>query len=96
MHNFVHEMLHDSPAAQRIMDLWNVWYSKPQSCCQRTERSVQEYEQGESKEARFVKGGVFFCSLPFSTLNCLHNPDLDRFEMASQGQDGVLASTDAY
>ncbi|KAM5533821.1 hypothetical protein V8D89_012484 [Ganoderma adspersum] len=37
MHNFVHEMLHNSPAAQRIMDLWN------------------EYEQGESKEAQFVK-----------------------------------------
>lgn len=24
MHNFVHEMLHDSPAAQRIMALWQV------------------------------------------------------------------------
>lgn len=37
MHNFVHEMLHDSPAAQRIMALW------------------QEYEDGISAEARFVK-----------------------------------------
>ncbi|TBU30614.1 HD domain-containing protein [Dichomitus squalens] len=37
MHNFVHEMLHDSPPAQRIMDLWN------------------EYEAGESNEAKFVK-----------------------------------------
>lgn len=26
MHNFIHEMLHNTPAAQRIMDLWNVCY----------------------------------------------------------------------
>ncbi|KAI8985771.1 HD domain-containing protein [Trametes punicea] len=37
MHNFVHEMLHNSPAAQRIETLW------------------KEYEEGESKEAKFVK-----------------------------------------
>ncbi|KAI0630804.1 HD domain-containing protein [Trametes polyzona] len=37
MHNFVHEMLHSSPAAQRIEALW------------------KEYEEGESKEAKFVK-----------------------------------------
>ncbi|TFK51989.1 HD domain-containing protein [Heliocybe sulcata] len=37
MHNFVHEMLHNSPAAQRIHALW------------------QEYEEGLSEEARFVK-----------------------------------------
>ena len=38
MNNFVHEMLHYSPAAQRIEALW------------------QEYEAGETAEARFVKG----------------------------------------
>ncbi|KAI0685906.1 HD domain-containing protein [Cytidiella melzeri] len=37
MHNFVHEMLHNSPTAQRIEHLW------------------QEYETGETPEARFVK-----------------------------------------
>ncbi|KZT25142.1 HD domain-containing protein [Neolentinus lepideus HHB14362 ss-1] len=37
MYNFVHEMLHDSAAAQRIYALW------------------QEYEEGVSDEARFVK-----------------------------------------
>ncbi|KZP30463.1 HD domain-containing protein [Athelia psychrophila] len=37
MHNFVHEMLHDSPAAQKMMQLF------------------QEYEEGETREARFVK-----------------------------------------
>ncbi|PCH44457.1 hypothetical protein WOLCODRAFT_139023 [Wolfiporia cocos MD-104 SS10] len=37
MHNFVHEMLHNNPAAQRIEALW------------------QEYEDGQTKEARFVK-----------------------------------------
>lgn len=26
MHNFVHDMLHDSPAAQRINSLWLVRY----------------------------------------------------------------------
>ncbi|EGN92097.1 hypothetical protein SERLA73DRAFT_66326, partial [Serpula lacrymans var. lacrymans S7.3] len=38
MHNFVYEMLHGSPAALRIEDLW------------------KEYEEGESDEAKFVKG----------------------------------------
>ncbi|KAK7466265.1 hypothetical protein VKT23_004993 [Stygiomarasmius scandens] len=37
MHNFVHDMLHNSPAAQRIEELW------------------QEYEDGQTDEARFVK-----------------------------------------
>ncbi|KAF8159907.1 HD domain-containing protein [Crassisporium funariophilum] len=37
MHNFTHDMLHDSPAAQRITSLW------------------QEYEDGQSAEAKFVK-----------------------------------------
>ncbi|KAF5332205.1 hypothetical protein D9611_008177 [Ephemerocybe angulata] len=37
MQNFVHTMLHNSPAAQRIEALW------------------QEYEQGETPEAKFVK-----------------------------------------
>jgi len=37
MHNFVHDMLHNSPAAQRIDSLW------------------QEYEDGQSPEAKFVK-----------------------------------------
>jgi len=37
MHNFSHEMLHDSPAARRMLDLW------------------QEYEEGQTDEARFVK-----------------------------------------
>ncbi|KAG2040109.1 HD domain-containing protein [Suillus americanus] len=37
MHNFVHDMLHGSPAALRIEALWN------------------EYEEGETNEAKFVK-----------------------------------------
>ncbi|KAG0698249.1 HD domain-containing protein [Suillus ampliporus] len=37
MRNFVHDMLHGSPAALRIEALWN------------------EYEEGETDEARFVK-----------------------------------------
>ncbi|KAI0676024.1 HD domain-containing protein [Trametes maxima] len=37
MHNFVHDMLHNSLAAQRIHSIW------------------KEYEEGESKEAKFVK-----------------------------------------
>ncbi|KAI0085731.1 HD domain-containing protein [Irpex rosettiformis] len=37
MHNIVHEMLHDSPVAQRIYNLW------------------QEYEVGQTPEAKFVK-----------------------------------------
>ncbi|KAF9482526.1 HD domain-containing protein [Pholiota conissans] len=41
MHNFVHDMLHDSPAAQKINALWLA--------------SITEYEEGRSAEARFVK-----------------------------------------
>lgn len=37
MHNFVHDMLHGSPAALRIEALW------------------QEYEEGQTPEARYVK-----------------------------------------
>jgi len=37
MHNFVHDMLHASPAARRIEALW------------------EEYEQGVTPEAKFVK-----------------------------------------
>ena len=33
MHNFVHEMLHDSPAAQQIDALWRVGFSlHPETC----------------------------------------------------------------
>lgn len=42
MQNFVHEMLHDSHPAQRIMALWN------------------EYEDGITPEAKFVKGAPVF------------------------------------
>ncbi|KAH8832848.1 HD domain-containing protein [Flagelloscypha sp. PMI_526] len=37
MENFVHEMLHESPASRRILNLW------------------EEYEAGETPEAKFVK-----------------------------------------
>ncbi|KAF8903425.1 HD domain-containing protein [Gymnopilus junonius] len=37
MYNFVNDMLHDTPAAQRIYALW------------------EEYEEGQSAEAKFVK-----------------------------------------
>ena len=59
MHNFVHEMLHDSHAAQRMEALWHVrhtsGYASPRSSyVQLTTR--QEYEEQSSDEARFVKG----------------------------------------
>lgn len=58
MKNFAHEMLHDSPASRKMMQLWHVndldnltrlnyWHSWP-----------QEYEEGQTDEARFVKGSV--------------------------------------
>jgi hypothetical protein len=64
MHNFVDEMLHGSPAAQRILALW------------------QEYEEQRTEEARFVKGTPNFAHLDYSLLI---PADLDRFEMACQG-----------
>ena len=57
MHNFVHEMLHNSPAAQRIHSLW------------------QEYEAGETPEAKFVKGGYLLRLLVVRTI---HTDDLPR------------------
>ncbi|EPQ56656.1 hypothetical protein GLOTRDRAFT_105494 [Gloeophyllum trabeum ATCC 11539] len=60
IHNFVHEMLHDSPAAQRMCALW------------------QEYEEGTSAEARFVKGpdlqGFFDSSIPH-----LRHPEVQQW-----------------
>jgi putative hydrolase of HD superfamily len=54
MHNFVHEMLHDSPAARRIETLWQVW---PLSVPLTPNSSwFQEYEDQSTPEARFVKG----------------------------------------
>ncbi|KAH0836452.1 HD domain-containing protein [Lanmaoa asiatica] len=52
MHNFVHDMLHATPAALRMEALW------------------KEYEEGETPEAKFVKGTY---------------SHLDRLEMALQG-----------
>ncbi len=75
MHNFVHEMLHNSPAAQRIMDLWNVCSSKPQSRSRYAKINFQEYEEGESKEAQFVKGGSV---LPLHQLCDIESPSQSR------------------
>ena len=57
MNNFVHEMLHSSPAALRIEALWRV--SKFFEDLFRSTDYLsyhQEYEEGQTAEARFVKG----------------------------------------
>ena len=80
MHNFVHDMLHASPAALRIEALWKVrppglLLTPPSTSMRR--RGLQEYEQGAIPEAKFVK-------------------DLDRLEMALQGASfriGAFAPT---
>jgi hypothetical protein len=66
MHNFVHGMLHGSPAALRIEAIW------------------KEYEEGETHEARFVKG---LSSHPTRAVDDFDASviDLDRLEMALQG-----------
>ncbi len=66
MHNFVHEMLHDSPAALRIMTLWNVRYTPLASCLSKRYwmTRLQEYEAQETKEARFVKGTICLMMSP--------------------------------
>ena len=57
MHNFVHEMLHHSPAAQRIEALWQVQLSlAPVISKPIFDSSFQEYEDQLTPEARFVKG----------------------------------------
>jgi putative hydrolase of HD superfamily len=58
MRNFVHEMLHDSPAARRIEALWQVQPPSPTPMTVETHVrfSPQEYEDQLTPEARFVKG----------------------------------------
>jgi len=55
--NFVTEMLHDSPAAQRILALWmvrDIPSTVPIYVALRLYE--QEYEEQTTPEARFVKG----------------------------------------
>ena len=62
MQNFVHGMLHGSPAALKIESLWKVWAGIASNLGTYAE-SIQEYEAQETKEARFVKGPSFSCSV---------------------------------
>jgi len=62
MRNFTHDMLHDSPAATRITQLW------------------QEYEDGRTKEARFVKDlDRFEMALQAAEYEQCHGIDLQPF-----------------
>ena len=57
MHNFVHDMLHSSPAAQRMYALWKVpMIIRSSGMNQLMLNVTQEYEDGQSAEAKFVKG----------------------------------------
>lgn len=59
MQNFVHEMLHDSPPAKRMMDLWQVIDSlifRQRFSTEESDLTKQEYEEGQTDEAKFVKG----------------------------------------
>jgi hypothetical protein len=80
--NFVTEMLHDSPAAQRILALWMVrdiiGYFYVVSCYHE-----QEYEEQVTPEARFVKGRR---NLITNKDSLTRYADLDRIEMALQGR----------
>lgn len=53
MHNFVHDMLHGSPAALRIEALWKARFLRD---IYASLMSSKEYEAGETREACFVKG----------------------------------------
>jgi hypothetical protein len=69
MHNFVHVMLHNSPAAQKIESLWLVRFfrSVVSSITNYLLLDCQEYEAGQTNEARFVKGNCVqnrFVNLP--------------------------------
>lgn len=54
MSNFVHEMLHNSSTAERIMSLWQVRLFGKEPLPEVT--VVQEYEDQATAEAQFVKG----------------------------------------
>ncbi|KAI0642433.1 HD domain-containing protein [Trametes meyenii] len=57
MRNFVHDMLHNSPAAQRMHALWKASRLPSLIALVFIEyyANNKEYEEGESKEAKFVK-----------------------------------------
>ena len=63
MQNFVRDMLHDSSPATRMLDLWQVidYYL---SFVEISDLTQQEYEEGQTDEAKFVKGTrwIFFSS----------------------------------
>jgi len=68
MHNFVHDMLHNSSAARRIESLW---------------REYEDGQSPEAKFVKVMLSiPSLFASL--FTLLLTSSQDLDRFEMASQ------------
>ncbi|TFK86985.1 HD domain-containing protein [Polyporus arcularius HHB13444] len=70
MHNFVHEMLHDSPAAQRIMALWNEYEAQDTQEARfvkdldRFEMASQAFEYERNHDMRNLQP-FFDSSLPF-------------------------------
>ncbi|KAI0793865.1 HD domain-containing protein [Fomes fomentarius] len=70
MHNFVHEMLHDSPAAQRIMTLWNEYEAQETKEAHfvkdldRFEMASQAYEYERNHDMQTLQP-FFDSSLPF-------------------------------
>lgn len=55
MHNIVHDMLHNSPAAQKINSLWLV-RAVFSDFLILINPGTKEYEEGQTAEAKFVKG----------------------------------------
>jgi hypothetical protein len=87
MRNFAHDMLHDSPSAQRIIDLWNVssvnvgsFSFHPTSLSMsRNMKLAKRMKLNLSK----VSDSVFKVS---SNVLTMISTDLDRLEMALQGR----------
>lgn len=71
MENFVHEMLHDSPAALKIMSLWKEY--EDQSTAE-----ARFVKGGFARPRRGPHHYIFLAHL------LTHMLDLDRFEMAAQ------------
>lgn len=98
MYNFAHEMLHDSPSAARIMNLWEVrtsawvrrellsYLHKSESCITSVHYRNTKKDKQKRQNSWKVSLVVFLISKNKNIgLKAVSLADLDRFEMASQG-----------
>ena len=90
MNNFVHEMLHNSPAAQNMQKLWKACLCKLSYSSSLTPLAYRSSKKGKPTRHDSSKARTF----PFQPMlrtdeDLMVHLDLDRFEMALQGNSST-------